>query len=132
MKKIIAIDFDGTIIKYDKDAYKKTDLDYEFMPNAEEVIAWINKHFYTILWTSRCGSGLQYALKFLDRNGIYFDSILENAPFLDFDTSNKIYADVYIDDHGLVEINWLKIQNFLRNKFLDNVEIIVTNVIEGQ
>lgn len=131
-KKIVAVDFDGTIIKYDKDAYKKTDLDYEFMPNAKEVIAWINEHFYTILWTCRCGSGLQQALNFLDRNGIYFNSILKNAPLF-FRTSQKVYADVYIDDHGLVEIDWLNIKKFLISKYLNNIEIIITNVIlEGR
>jgi len=128
-KKIVAVDFDGTIVKYVKEAYKLRDFD--LMPNAKEVIAWIYENFYTILWTCRCGEQLKIALDFLARNGLSFHSINKNAPFLDFHTSRKIFANTYIDDRGLIEIDWLKIKEFLTKKYLANdvekiVEIVMT------
>lgn len=126
-RKIIAIDFDGTVVKFVKDSYLYTNFD--LMPNVKEVIAWINQRFYTILWTCRCGDQLKIALDFLARNGLYFHSINKNAPFLDFNTSRKIFAHTYIDDRGLVEIDWLQIKNILIKKYLSDVETIVEKVI---
>jgi hypothetical protein len=126
-RKIIAIDFDGTIVKYVKDAYLYTDFD--LMPNVQEVIAWINQRFYTVLWTCRCGEQLKIALDFLARNGLVFHSINKNAPFLDFHTSRKIFANTYIDDRGLITIDWLQIKSFLIKKYLSDVEAIIEKII---
>lgn len=126
-KKIIAVDFDGTIVKYDKNAHKLTNFD--LMSNAKEVIAWIHENFYTILWTCRCGWQLEVALKFLNHNGINFHSINQNAPFLDFRTSRKIFADTYIDDKTLIEVDWLKIKDCLIKKYCNPTEQIVNKVI---
>jgi len=107
-KPIIAIDFDGTIVEQGPNNYI---LDiFEFLPNAEEVLKYLQNRVYLILWTCRQGKELQKALKFLKENEITFDSINENLEALDFDTSNKIYADLYLDDKNGdgKDIDWLK------------------------
>jgi len=93
-KKIIAIDFDGTIV------HNK----YPFIENPDtELIEWIktNREKYTfILWTCRHGEQLEYAVKWLKEQGIEFDLINENAPHLiiEYGDTRKIFADYYVDD----------------------------------
>lgn len=112
-KKILAIDFDGTIVEFNNDI---NSIDFKFKENFIEVWFWLKENFYTILWTCRNGNRLNDALNFLNSSNIKFDSINENASFLDFETSNKIYADIYIDDRILgYEIDWLKIKEQLEN-----------------
>jgi len=65
--KIVAIDFDGTIVIKNDDAFST---DFTLMPNAKEVIPWIRNHFYTILWTCRNGETLQNAVNFLSMEGL--------------------------------------------------------------
>jgi hypothetical protein len=117
---ILGIDFDGTLVKVNEDYENNTE--FEFLPNAKEVIMWMReKGFFLILWTVRTGAVLQKALDFLNREGIKFDSINENAPFFNHPTSNKVYWAWCFDDHCNMEeeINWLKIKKFLQKKFLD-------------
>jgi hydroxymethylpyrimidine pyrophosphatase-like HAD family hydrolase len=105
---IIAIDFDGTIVE-DTEGITIGDL----KPHAKEVINWIQEiGYYTILWTCRTGEGLNDVIKFLKNNGINFSAINKNAPFLDFQTSQKIFANIYIDNRNLdsSKIDWLKIK----------------------
>jgi len=127
--KIIAVDFDGTIVKPEDDPHLLTD--FTLQPYAKEVLAWIYEHFFSILWTCREDDVLQNALNFLDRNDIKFHAVNENAPFLDFETSDKIYADFYVDDRAGIGIDWLAIQSYLRKKFLKpiNCEKIIRQVI---
>lgn len=127
MKKIIAIDFDGTIVKECDKAYLATE--FELMPNAKEVINWMYNEFYIILWTCRNEEVLQNAIKFLNRNGIIFHAVNENADFLDFETSPKIFADVYIDNRAMCEINWLKIKDYLATFLLNDDDKIISQVI---
>ena len=123
--KIIAIDFDGTIVVKNDDVFST---DFVLLPNAKEVVTWIRDNFYTILWTSRSGEVLQNALDFIGTEGLSLHNVNQNAPFLDFETSNKIYADLYVDDHNGIPVDWLRIQNFLQSQISDE-EIIVDKVI---
>jgi len=123
--KIIAIDFDGTIVVKNDDVFST---DFVLLPNAKEVVTWIRDNFYTILWTSRSGEVLQNALNFINVEGLSLHNVNQNAPFLDFETSNKIYADLYVDDHNGIPVDWLRIQNFLQSQISDE-EIIVDKVI---
>lgn len=126
-KRIIAVDFDGTIVKHEEDINCK---EFMLLPYADKVIPWICDNFFTILWTCREGQKLQWALDFLTQHNLKFHAINENAPFLSFKTSEKIYADMYIDDKSGIRIDWLAIQNYLSNKFLSNIEeIIVTKIL---
>ena len=130
MKKIIAVDFDGTLVNWEEDINCKK---FILLPNVEKVMPWIYDNFFTILWTCREGQKLQWALDFLEKYDIKFHAINENAPFLSFKTSAKIYADRYIDDRATMNIDWLAIQNSLNSDFLAPVEEIVINriIIEG-
>jgi hydroxymethylpyrimidine pyrophosphatase-like HAD family hydrolase len=127
MKKIIAVDFDGTLVKELDKAYLATE--FELMPNAKEVINWMCDNFYIILWTCRNEKCLQNAVDFLNKNAIVFHAINENADFLDFETSSKIYADVYIDNRAMCEINWLKIKDYLSTLLLNDDDKIISQVV---
>jgi len=126
-KKIIAIDFDGTIVQWQKDAHLLKD--FTLMPNAKAVLDWMYQNFFCILWTCRDNESLQNALSFLARNNIKFHAINQNAPFVDFETSAKIYADFYVDDRSVATIDWLQIKQFLQDKFLSIEETVVDRVI---
>lgn len=117
--KIIAVDFDGTIVKLVEHPHLRHDFD--LMPNAKEVLFWMKQHFFLILWTCRTDQVLRNALNFLNKHEIRFDAVNENAPFLDFETSNKIYANHYIDDKSVI-IDWLKIKDELTTMFLKPVD----------
>lgn len=92
---IYAVDFDGTIVKND-------------FPNIgaknQKVIEKIRKEHekgnVIILWTTRQNESLAEALAYCNKNDIPIDHVNENVPWLDFKTSNKIFADVYIDDRA--------------------------------
>lgn len=113
---IVAIDFDGTIAENSEQAVPG-----QLMPNAREVITWLhNQGCYIIIWTTR--SGLDYMAhmyNFLETNEIPYDKVNENADFVTFTTSRKIWADVYIDDRGLdTKIDWLQIKEKIRKKIV--------------
>jgi hypothetical protein len=102
-KKILAIDFDGTIVK-------------NIFPDIGELIEdaklYINKlydeGYDIIIWTCRDGQLLKDAITFLVDNNIKFHKVNENSDKLDFTTSNKIYFDITIDDRilGGLPPNW--------------------------
>jgi hydroxymethylpyrimidine pyrophosphatase-like HAD family hydrolase len=127
-KKIVAVDFDGTIIQWQKDAHLLKE--FILMPNVKQVLDWMYQNFFCILWTCRENEPLQNALSFLARTNIKFHAINQNAPFVDFDTSAKIYFDFAIDDRCWPkDINWLEIKQFLQDKFLSTEEIIIDKVL---
>lgn len=93
---ILAIDFDGTIVKHE---FPKIG---ELMPGAAYTIRRLAAAGHTIIiWTCRNGEYEEAAKKFLEDNNIPYHYINENISNLSFKTSNKIYADVYIDDRNL-------------------------------
>lgn len=97
-KKIIAVDFDGTL-HFGKN--------YPFIgePNTE-LIEFIknNRHkYWFILWTMREGKQLAFAKEWIKEQGIKFDAINDNLQFMKEKWNNnprKVYADYYIDDHN--------------------------------
>ena len=105
MNKIIAVDFDGTIVT---DKY----------PNIGEpkwnVINWCKEQQLLgntlILWTCRSGKELDDAIAFCDTIDLHFDYVNSNAienivKYGNRDT-RKIYADIYLDDKA-ININTL-------------------------
>lgn len=95
-KKIIAVDFDGTLCR-------------NCYPNIGEpnfkllaILRNLKQQGCTIiLWTCRCGERLKEAVAWCQQFQLHFDAVNENAKEVieKFGTdSRKIFADVYIDD----------------------------------
>lgn len=102
-KKIIAVDFDGTLVFNE---YPKIE-----NPNVKllEFIQQNRKKYIWILYTLRHGKDLQEVVKYLKKQWkIKFDYINENVPWLiqKYGDSRKIYADYYIDDKNLMLNNY--------------------------
>lgn len=100
---IIAIDFDGTLF----DSYSDGDL-YLDVP------LYTTKLLYTlidlkekygdclfyILFTCRHDENLQEVVDVCKYCGLEFDAVNNNYPDLPFETSRKVYADLYIDNRA--------------------------------
>ena len=92
-RKIIAVDFDGTLY---------TD-NYPYIGNPIwSTINYCKKEkengAILVLWTCRNGSDLTEAIELCKIVGLTFDYVNENAKEID---SRKIYADEYIDDKAI-------------------------------
>lgn len=72
--RILAIDFDGTITRHSR--YPQIG-----EPNTE-LIEWLKREkeggVKLILWTCRVGDLLNQAVKFCEKQGLYFDAVNEN------------------------------------------------------
>jgi hydroxymethylpyrimidine pyrophosphatase-like HAD family hydrolase len=128
-KLIVAVDFDETIATRDE---KLNPID--LLPNAKEVINWMyDNGIYVIIWTCRSSFELLKATEFLKKNDIKYHTINSNAEHLDFDTSGKIFADIYIDDKGIYtdKIDWLEIKKIIENKICkkSESEVIIQEII---
>lgn len=92
-RKIIAVDFDGTLYTenypYIGDPIWRT---INYCKKEKENGAIL------ILWTCRNGSDLTEAIELCKIVGLTFDYVNENAKEID---SRKIYADEYIDDKSI-------------------------------
>lgn len=99
-KKIIAIDFDGTIVT---DEFPKVG---KLLRGAKATIrALRNNGHHVFLWTVRTNTDdhphvLDDAIEFLKNNEIYLDGV-NHSPFIPTKDSIKQYANVYIDDLNL-------------------------------
>ena len=104
MKKfIVAVDFDGTLVE---NAFPNIGKE---ISGAFSALKQMKKEgIILILWTCRSGKFLDDAIKFCKDKGIEFDSINENYKGLSFTTSQKIYADMYIDDRAFPKCVSLK------------------------
>lgn len=100
---IVAVDFDGTIVK---DRYPDIG---DPIPGAEEALNLFKYNgIKIIIWTCRTGEQADQAKKYLIDNKIPFDYFNENAPerIKKYgNDSRKISADVYIDDRN---VGWLE------------------------
>ena len=107
-KKIIAVDFDGTLVHNR----------YPFCENPDlELIQFINQHkhdYVWILWTCRHGEQLDMAMQYLwNEHGLRFDFVNSNPPWLidEFGDTRKIFADYYIDDSNITLERLIKHDN---------------------
>lgn len=92
---IIAVDFDGTVVKH---AFPEIGKELE---DATAVLGEIQKlGSKIILWTVRSGKELKEALAFLKERGFVPDAVNENVPEGKVSTSPKVYADEYWDDRS--------------------------------
>mgnify|MGYP000288225767 CR=1 FL=1 len=93
---IYAVDFDGTIVENEF-----PDIGPINQNVREFIIQKKREDNIIILWTTRDNEKLQEAVDFCDEHGIPIDLVNENVNWLDFDTSDKIFADVYVDDRAI-------------------------------
>ena len=98
--KIIAVDFDGTLIEDGKwPGIGSTN---------EEVLNYCKneqkKGARIILWTNRAGESLETAIKWCEEHDLHLDAVNDNLPeSVEFFGTNtrKVYADEFIDDRML-------------------------------
>ena len=97
--KIIAVDFDGTLVENKYPRIGKPNL---------ELITYLIKRRQdgdkVILWTCRVGTYLRRAINVCRKYGLYFDAVNANLPEViesfGRDT-RKIVTDEYVDDHNI-------------------------------
>lgn len=97
--KIIAVDFDGTVVEHDYPKIGKTML-FAF----ETLKALQQKGHTLLLWTYREGKYLDEAIEFCKSNGVTFFAHNENYPgerHENPDTPRKLNADIFIDDRNV-------------------------------
>ncbi len=96
--KVIAIDFDGTVVEH-----KFPNIGKEMLFAFATLKALQNKGHKLILWTIRTGETLNDAVEYCRKNGVEFYAVNKNYPeeVLDEKTSRKLNADVFIDDRNL-------------------------------
>lgn len=99
LNKIIAVDFDGTIVddKYPEIGKAKI-FAFETMRQLQ------SEGYRLILWTYRSGKYLDEAVEFCRKNGIEFYAINNSFEEENFDKtkqSRKINADIFVDDRNL-------------------------------
>jgi hydroxymethylpyrimidine pyrophosphatase-like HAD family hydrolase len=97
--KILAVDFDGTIVE---DKYPKVGKPMLFA--VETLQKLHNEGYQLILWTYRSGQALEDAIGFCKKNGIELASVNSSFSGEVFDEktqSRKINADYFIDDRNL-------------------------------
>lgn len=96
--KVIAVDFDGTIVEHRYPAIGKEML---FAFNTLKMLQ--KKGHRLILWTIRDGKELEEAVAFCKENGLEFFAINENYPneTQEGKFSRKVNADIFIDDRSV-------------------------------
>ncbi|HLF35906.1 MAG TPA: hypothetical protein VI583_16805 [Cyclobacteriaceae bacterium] len=96
--KIIAVDFDGTIVEHAYPAIGK-----EMIFAIDTLKALQKKGHKLILWTFRTGGDLDAAVDFCRQRGIEFYAVNKNYPEeeITIDMPRKIQADIFIDDRNL-------------------------------
>ena len=96
--KIIAVDFDGTIVEHKYPLIGK-----EMLFAFTTLKALQNKGHKLILWTIRTGPMLQEAVDYCKENGVEFYAVNKNYPeeVLDENTSRKLNVDIFIDDRSV-------------------------------
>ena len=113
-KKIIAVDFDGTIVD---DAYPGIGKAKMFAFDTIKRLQ--NDGHRIVLWTYRHGKKLDEAVAFCKANGIEFYAINNSFPNETFEgkESRKIGADIFIDDRNIGGfIGWGKVYQLLTNE----------------
>lgn len=111
---VIAVDFDGTIVKHKYPAIGKE------IPYAIDCLKLLQEKGHTIiLWTYRAGIELEKAVEFCEKRGLRFNAVNNNYEDEEYDNtySRKIYADIYIDDRNIFGIpEWKKIYELIIDK----------------
>jgi hypothetical protein len=113
--KIIAIDFDGTIV-----SHKYPDVGAP-LPYAIETMKDLqHQGARLILFTMRSGPTLIDAVEYCRQNGVEFWGVNENPEQSSWTASPKPYANIYIDDSAL---GCPMLHSFADGKYVDWREI---------
>jgi hypothetical protein len=91
----IAIDFDGTCVKHE---YPKVGADIGAQPVLKRLVEEGHK---LILFTMRSNTELQDAVNWFEQNEIPLYGVNTNPTQINWTTSPKAYAQLYIDDAAL-------------------------------
>lgn len=92
---VIAVDFDGTIVKH-KYPYTGDEIG-----RAVEILKELRTLGHKlILWSCRCGYGLEVALGWCEERGLIFDAVNSNILETPGLAVPMIVADIYIDDRN--------------------------------
>lgn len=116
-RKILAIDFDGTIVD---DCFPDVG---NLKPGAKEAINDLyDAGFKVIIWTCRSGVNLLKAVEFLAKEGVKYHHINQSCPdnvkLYGCDT-RKVYADIYVDDKGLLQLpHWIEIKAMIEQRLI--------------
>lgn len=90
---IIAVDFDGTVVRHEFPEIG------EEVPHCVDVLKTFQKFgFKIILWTMRSGEHLDAAVAWFAEREIALFGINNNPQQVEWTTSPKAYAQLYIDD----------------------------------
>lgn len=101
-QKTIAIDLDGTILKYDR--WRGAKHFGEPLPGAVEFMQKLyDDGWFIIIWTTR--GNTKDVKNYLNEKSIVFDTINVN-PNQPKGTSQKVIADAYLDDRAIRFTNW--------------------------
>ena len=119
MRKVIAIDFDGTLCE---NAWPEIGQEHE---DIIEFAKYEQKNGAAlILWTCRCGELLDAAVEWCRARGLEFDAVNENLPErvaqYGGTESRKVLADEYWEDKGFdiwtLHTRWYVVQNRIKEK----------------
>lgn len=96
--KVIAVDFDGTVVEH-----KYPEIGKEMLFAFSTLKALQQKGHKLILWTIRTGKLLDEAVEYCRSNGVEFYAVNKNYPeeILDTNTSRKLNVDIFIDDRNV-------------------------------
>jgi hydroxymethylpyrimidine pyrophosphatase-like HAD family hydrolase len=96
--KLIAVDFDGTIVEH---AYPEIGSEMLFAFSTLKELQ--KKGHRLVLWTYRVGEYLQQAVDYCAANGVQFYAVNENYPgeMNEGNYSRKLLADIFIDDRNI-------------------------------
>lgn len=96
-RKVLAIDVDGTLLKYD--GWKGEAHYGEPNPGMVELLEKVRaKNWVIVIWTTRKGGAA--LRRHLMKHNVPFDFVNKN-PYGPPGTSPKIFADVYLDDRAI-------------------------------
>lgn len=115
--KVIAVDFDGTIVEH-----KYPEIGKEMLFAFATLKALQAKGHKLILWTIRTGDLLQEAVDYCRANGVEFYAVNKNYPEekLDEKVSRKLNADIFIDDRAVGGfIGWSEVWQTLHPEGMD-------------
>lgn len=119
----LCVDFDGTCVTHE---YPETGKDIGAAPVLKELEA--NGH-QLILYTMRSATGLQNAIDWFIANEIVLYGVQYNPTQTQWTSSNKCYAQVYIDDaalgcpliypeEGRPYVDWKEVRKLLKERKL--------------
>ncbi|MCU1288444.1 MAG: hypothetical protein JWN60_673 [Acidobacteria bacterium] len=131
MNKIIAVDFDGTVVTHEFPEIGKE------VPHAVRVLKRLNENKVKIIvWTMRCGEHLEKdAAGWFEEREINVWSYNTNPQQASWSQSPKCYAQAYIDDAAIgcplihpengerPYVDWLEVERLLEEQgFLDKIK----------